>query len=509
MFFAVTASTAFAVTRSGPQEPRMLRQRDFKRVPVVFLVFDELPTGSLVDARGRVDESLFPNFAELAETATWYRKATTVATFTSRALPAIVTGRYPERTDDPGVEPHSIFTMLGGAYEIRTPNHIPRLCSPHVCGGGYVHSRPLEPASSLRAFPSGSRGVQFRQFVDLIEARREPTFYFQHLVMPHSPWRYLASGQRYDAAEPMPGEVDHPRPGQDWRDDPWLVQQALQRHLLQARLTDRLLGAVLDALRADGLYDRALIVVTADHGLGFVPGAPKRRVTPRTIADLAPVPMVIKLPFQRRGVVSDAPAQTIDLVPTIADALELERVWRDMDGVSLLDDERRDRPRVVSGTPISATVDHVALVRRKYATFGTTPAGSVNLFRLGPGDSEALIGRRIADLAVTGRSSSHLEIADLERRGWADPRAPVFPAFLDATVAASGPETVAAAVDGRIVAVSRTYLAGDERRIAFMLPPRAFGAPPHRLDFFEVVDPETGQIASLRVDGESGAPDRI
>lgn len=487
----------------------MLRQERFKQVPVVFLVFDELPTGSLVDARGRIDESLFPNFAELAGSATWYRKATTVATFTTRALPAIVTGRYPERTDDPGVEPHSIFTMLGRAYEIRSQNHIPRLCSPEICDGEHVHSLPTDPASSFRAFTSGSRGIQFERFVDLVEPTREPAFYFQHFVMPHSPWRYLASGQRYDAAEPMPGEVDDPRPGQDWLDDPWLVQQALQRHLLQARLTDGLLGAVLDALKADGLYDRALIVVTADHGLAFVPGAPKRRVSPHTIAHLAPVPMVIKLPFQRRGSVSDAPAQTIDLVPTIADALDLGRVWRDMDGVSLLGDEGGNRPRVVSGVPIPASVDDTALVRRKYQTFGTTPAGSVDLFRLGPGDSEALIGRRIVELAITGRSRSHLEIADLERRRWADPGAPTFPTYLDAAVHAGGPETVAAVVDGRIVAVSRTYLAGAQRRISFMLPPRAFGAPPHRLQFFEVVDPETEQIASLWVDGESGAPDRI
>src|SRR3712207_8878074 len=49
-----------------------------------------------------------------------------------------------------------------------------------------------------------------------------------------------------------------------------------QRLLLQSTYTDRLIGQLLDRLRATGLWDRALLVVTADHGTGLDPGTRSR-----------------------------------------------------------------------------------------------------------------------------------------------------------------------------------------------------------------------------------------
>ena len=40
-----------------------------------------------------------------------------------------------------------------------------------------------------------------------------------------------------------------------------------QRHLLQAQYADRLVGQLMDGLRAEGLYDDSLVIVTADHGV--------------------------------------------------------------------------------------------------------------------------------------------------------------------------------------------------------------------------------------------------
>ena len=63
--------------------------------PVVMVVFDEFSGATLLDRSGGIDRSRFPNFAELAEHSTWYRNATTVADRTTRAVPAILTGRVP------------------------------------------------------------------------------------------------------------------------------------------------------------------------------------------------------------------------------------------------------------------------------------------------------------------------------------------------------------------------------------------------------------------------------
>ena len=73
---------------SGGGEAADVRVGNPKRV--VFVVFDELPTESLLDGSGRVDAELFPNFARLAATSTWYRNESTVAPYTQTAVPAIV-----------------------------------------------------------------------------------------------------------------------------------------------------------------------------------------------------------------------------------------------------------------------------------------------------------------------------------------------------------------------------------------------------------------------------------
>ena len=68
-------------------------------------------------------------------------------------------------------------------------------------------------------------------------------------------------------------------PGLDskgWFGPQWQVDQAFQRHVLQVQYTDRLVGALLDKLRARGLFDEAVIVVTADHGVALMSGEPRR-----------------------------------------------------------------------------------------------------------------------------------------------------------------------------------------------------------------------------------------
>ena len=61
-----------------------------------------------------------------------------------------------------------------------------------------------------------------------------------------------------------------------WTDNQSAVNQYWQRHLLQLGFTDRLLGRLVTRLRRAGLYDRSLLVVTADHGASFRPGDNRR-----------------------------------------------------------------------------------------------------------------------------------------------------------------------------------------------------------------------------------------
>ena len=109
--------------------------------------------------------------------------------------------------------------------------------------------------------------------------------------------------------------------------DRWLVEQIYQRHLLQLGFTDRLLGVALHRLRETGLWDRALLVVTADNGESFGRFGDRHVITPRKSAAVGLTPLFVKLPGQRRGRVVRRLVRTVDVLPTIAQVVGLRIPW--------------------------------------------------------------------------------------------------------------------------------------------------------------------------------------
>src|SRR5918992_3008884 len=101
---------------------------------------------------------------------------------------------------------------------------------------------------SFSEFRRDPRALNFASFVASIRPGPEPRFHYLHLIAPHSPWRYLPSGQRYPETDPEPGEINPPGSGRMWSEDEWLTTQVYQRHLLQTVLVDRLLGVFLRRL---------------------------------------------------------------------------------------------------------------------------------------------------------------------------------------------------------------------------------------------------------------------
>jgi sulfatase-like protein len=94
------------------------------------------------------------------------------------------------------------------------------------------------------------------------------------------------------------------------------MQQAYQRHLIQVGFVDRLVGDLLDRLRKADMYERSLVVVTADHGITFRLGQPQRDPTAATLPDIALVPLFVKQPGQREGDVIDHHVEITDVLPT-------------------------------------------------------------------------------------------------------------------------------------------------------------------------------------------------
>ena len=351
------------------------------KTPVVLVVFDELSTVSILDGGGRVDARRFPNFGRLARDSTFYRDTTTVHGWTEHAVPAILTGRLPKHDDLPILadHPQNVFTLLQRGYRMQAYETHTRLCPRRLCrraerepaspqpapaappadasepptdsfasdvsivylhvvlpdsltdelppidqswrdfrAGGVAPVKGEEPDGRQPAAASPARGcAPVCGLLRTIESSGPGRLAVVHSPVPHTPWRGLPSGKLYlGDTQTIPGLSDFV-----WEGDPDLTRQAYGRYLLHVGFADHVLGEVLDELEARAIYDRALVVVVSDHGLSFEAGRPRRNPGADTLDEIAFVPLFVKLPRQRRGAVREGLARTVDVLPTIADAL--------------------------------------------------------------------------------------------------------------------------------------------------------------------------------------------
>ena len=260
-----------------------------------------------------------------------------------------------------------------------------------------------------------------------------------------------------------------------WIADPTVAEVGYQRHLLQVQFLDTLVAQLLQRLRSEGLFDRALVVVTVDHGVSFRGGSDRRAVKRSNFADIASVPLFVKLPGQQTGRTDNRLARTIDILPTVADALRVRLPWP-VDGRSLLRPARtvsritvgrRDGSRVTE----SAAFFHQALtaaVRRKTRLFGT---GRRPLFGLGP---EAGISPAYRERRGERRAD---RCAVRERRAFrdVDPSSGLVPSYVAGTVDGVRAGTpLAVTINGVIQGTSRVWQDGSSRRFGALVRPTGF-----------------------------------
>jgi hypothetical protein len=135
LFLLVSPTSALVLPARAPSSPGPLEAAAGDRPPVVMILFDEFPLSSLLDAKGRIDRRVYPNFAALADASTWYRNATGVAGYTPWALPAMLTGNYPADARAPSYTeyPDNLFTLLSRYYDVKAYETISQLCPPRQC----------------------------------------------------------------------------------------------------------------------------------------------------------------------------------------------------------------------------------------------------------------------------------------------------------------------------------------------------------------------------------------
>ena len=136
----------------------------------------------------------------------------------------------------------------------------------------------------------------------------KPLFFMFHIFEPHAP---------YEPVEPFKSRYADAYDG-------------------EVAAADDLVGQFVAALKEEGIYDRAIVILLADHGEGLNQhGEPEHGIF--LYREVIQVPLIVKLPAaQRAGETVERPVGLADVTPTVASLVGIDGVQ--FDGRSLLDD---------------------------------------------------------------------------------------------------------------------------------------------------------------------------
>ncbi len=525
-----------------PSEAKARSVGGVARAPIVVVLLDELPSNTIVDEHDSIDAKRFPGFGELARSATWFRNAYTVYDSTERAQPAIMDGNLPEKDNQPisSDHPNSIFSLFAKTHRMNVDEEATAVCSRDICtnsigdepygkrmssmaedlglvwlhvvsppdiendltsvsenwgnfSGGDQTEAPSSsraPALHTRANLNRGRSARFQEWMQRIVRGRRPALNFKHTLMPHVPWQYLPSGRLYRR---QPNDAIPGLSTQSYEDQGQL-DVLLQRHFLQTGFADYELQQLWKRLKSERLWDESLIVVASDHGVAFPHARERRRLNRQTAREIAPIPLLIKAPNQRKAKIDNAWVETIDILPTIFDILNLDPRVK-MDGKSAYSDtvKKRDTLRfeirntfqILKIPAATFAREREQIIERNHRLFGSGADGPGRIYEIGP--HPELIGQP----ASAAGPKLDVDLAYADEYTHVDPASGYVPVHVVGSV--NGPDRhprdIAVAVNGTIRAVGNTFTlaVGDAGElVSVMVPESAFHKGRNRVEVLQV-----------------------
>ena len=368
---AIIAGSLLPITASNTAA-KSIKTSTTGPVNVFLIVLDEAPLFAIVKKNGTINETRFPGFAELAKYSTWYRDTLTTAQRTTEAVPALLDGNWPTFRNYPVYRdhPNNLFSLFSGKRKINQYQSVTRLCPPDTCKN--------EPADNAEDVPL--QVSQFRSGVKVAATANTPSLIFRHVLLPHRPW-LLSVDLRISneiKADPRNGNNFDRR------------RDSYQGMLRQFVATDKLISEMLRTMRKSPNWNKTMLIVTADHGITFVPGQSVRdKVNPNntdTLEDIYRVPLFIKYPNQSTPVVNDCPVSSIDILPTILKVANIPHKAT-FDGVDISDTCTQRSARTVAWPYSSAKITtgtEALLARVQYYDEWIPSDGNVtDIFRIG------------------------------------------------------------------------------------------------------------------------------
>lgn len=443
---AVTASAVLQLQpillqSNGPASDAVIAK---KEITVLQIVFDEFPLYALLGKDGTINEERFPGFAALAKESTWYRNNVAESNFTHQAVPAILASAVPKQSGGPFLAqyPKNIFTLFAGKTTVSGIEPVTSLCPKNVCktsesknsafeygrfrrflrDASYVYGQRVLPPVLRSHIPSiegtwGGFGAVANKFkeqfdvgalsqVDAIDSGvkaltqdKNPRVQVVHALVPHAPWRITPDNR----VAPLSSSITTSNP-----DNEEVVRDTYQTFLYQVAAADNAISSAMKALKDAGRWDNTMVVVTADHGISFIPTLPQRHTDfteADAVNDIYRIPTFIKYPGQRAGSVSDCAMTNLDLLPTIIETTGTKTSWS-FGGKSVATSCPSGRTRqIVSATGESAVLSDGFEKTQERAAHYANIVSNVGPIRnvAAVGSSASLIGQPIT---ATEKNSS-------------------------------------------------------------------------------------------------------
>ena len=156
-------------------------------VSVVWLILDEFPLYSLLDADGDVNAERYPGFGKLAQSSTWYRNLLSTSQTTTDAVPAMLTGLKPKQGGSPVLASHpkNLFTLMNGHLSMDAHEVVTALCPKELCktvsiSGGDDIANPATTTTNARDVdePDADESARFGPFL------RDASVVLGHKILP-------------------------------------------------------------------------------------------------------------------------------------------------------------------------------------------------------------------------------------------------------------------------------------------------------------------------------------
>ena len=289
-------------------------------INVLLIVIDTLGARHLGCYRPELAHS--PRIDRLAAGGVRFSQSYTPAPWTEPAVASLFTSRMPSDHEvlymfDHLGSDHSTLAELMRERGKRTAGVI----SHFIIGEEYGFAQGFEryaedPIGKYTAVTSAH--VTTLAMAHLDELADEPFFLFVHYFDPHFFYnhhrRYSQTGDYTGRLHPRfaRDELRQIRHDLDEKDLAYLV--GLYRE--EIAYTDHQVGRLLDHLEILGITQKTLVVLTADHGEGFMEHGWIGH-TRNLYDELLHVPLILSLPGTLAPRVVDVPASLLDIVPTL------------------------------------------------------------------------------------------------------------------------------------------------------------------------------------------------